>query len=223
MLTTILTSHCKPGHCWEAIESVLAQSYSDWQLIVMDSGILYNANYFNRWGSCGKIHVATTGETEDMRKQWCMQSMAINSCFQRGLVHGDLVTFLSDDDLYEPDAFYQFAETAWHNPLQHAWYGHASLWKQVGSFSYERVGDLRADAIGGADYTDLDCKADGMQVCARRSVLDVTLWPVDIEFAGHADGVFLSMLGKRCPIHPLDFHVGSHRHTRDSTFSKSTY
>ncbi len=219
MLTCIIVSHAKPAWCWEAIESVLGQTHPAVQVVVIDSGPMLAAGYFRRWGNA--ITVIASGETDDMRQTKCLQGWCVNECFRRGLVKGGLVTFLSDDDVYAPDAFARFVKAAERGG--DAWYGHAEVLEAAGS-DWRTVARLEAKAVGGVGGIDLDCLADGMQVCVRRSALAAFgshhYWPECKEDATHADGVFLSRLGKHCAIQPLDFLAGYRRITPDSAFTR---
>jgi hypothetical protein len=214
LLTCILTSHNQPIRVHEAVASVLSQSADDWQLVIMDSGRSFaDLACYSR---DARVRVELTGETPAMREKLCMQSWAINQAFARGLVRGDLIVYLSDDDVFDPGCFAAYLAAARHAPERSAWHGRAEVWDCPAGRVATKVCDLKTWPVG----TDLKCKIDGMQVCHRSSV--GVAWPEAKEGYEHADGNFLRALSAKTPIHPLDILVGRHRRTPDSTFTRSS-
>ncbi len=211
LLTCILTSHQKPRTVHEAIASVLAQTCGDWQLIVMDSGEL--AGEFDRYRSDPRVLVATTGETPDIRGKVGIQAWAINECHRRGLVRGDLVCHLCDDDVFDPGIFAAWLTSARQHPEQQAWYGPAER-TELREGGEAKVGDLAT--VG--PTRKLDCIADGMQACVRTAL--AVRWPEEPAVAWHADGVWLDAVGAKAVLHPIAARVGRHRHCADSVFTR---
>jgi len=213
LLTCVLTSHRKLAYVEQAICSVINQTSPDWSLVVLDSGeCVRDLAHYTR---DARIRIVDTGEREEQRKATCMQSWAINEAFLRGMVTGDLVTYLCDDDLYEKNAFASFLKAAREHPEQHAWCGTAARVSVSADGTAKVLGVLGNYPMG----TVLDCKVDGMQVCHRLGVR--VPWPEGKADAWHADGMFLRLLAGKTPIHPVDVLVGWHRHTPVSTFTRS--
>ena len=214
LLTCVLTSHQKPCTVHEAIASVRGQTSQEWRLVVMDSGPLAEAGEFDRYKGDPRISIHTTGETGELRARVGIQAWAINECSRRGLVYGDLVCHLCDDDVYDPGIFAAWLAAAREHPEQSAWYGPADRCEVRADGKEVKVGELPTRGV----TRTLDNLADGMQACCRREVCPP--WPEDREQAWHTDGLWLDALGKRTPIHPLPQRVGRHRHTAESTFTK---
>lgn len=214
LLTCVLVSHRKPIFVREAIASVERQSADEWELIVMDSGPLVDE--LRQCYRDPRIHVTCTNETETMRETTCCQGWATNECFRRGLVRGDLVCYLPDDDYYHPQAFEKWLAAARANPDQSAWCGQADRAATLPCGKTVKLGRLGNFPVG----TLLDCKVDGMQVCHRVAV--ACTWPEDKRESWHADGMFLRALGERTGIYPINALVGVHRHTPQSTFTRTT-
>ena len=147
-MTCVLTSHGKPRFVHQAVESVRTQTAGDWRLVVIDSGALADKGAFDRYRDDPRIVVAVTGETPDMRGRVCLQAWAINECFRRGLVVGDLVCYLSDDDVYAPGIFDAWLSAARSHPEQAAWYGPADRC-EVRDGTEVKVGDLPTVGLGG--------------------------------------------------------------------------
>jgi hypothetical protein len=183
----------------------------------VDSGDLYHAGAFARLTD-PRVLCWPTDETQEMRDRLCMQGWAINQCFRAGQVKGDLVCYLSDDDVYYPTAFAAFAQAAT-NPEQTAWYGTVRVQLVYRDGRTVARPDLTADVVRGSGGPPLRRYVDGMQAC-HRSGLDVR-WPEERAVATEADGVFLDRLGALAPIHPIPEVVGIHRLTPDSAFHPS--
>ena len=47
-MTVVIVSHNKPDLLAEAVQSVLDQSFTDWQGILIDSGLLYDRGFFEQ-------------------------------------------------------------------------------------------------------------------------------------------------------------------------------
>lgn len=238
IVTCILTSHRKKQFIHDAIGSVLQQSHPYWQLIIMDSGYLYNTGEFDRheYNSDIRITVATTGETvanidieehdrSSILSNPTMQGWSINECFRRGLVHGDLAVYLSDDDYFTTHTFETYVNRAIDCPNEHAWYGLADCYEVLNDGSEVKISELPSLPIGtiaglGTDIS-LDCKADGGQICHRIKTAYVP-WPEpsEIEDAAHCDGLWMDALGKLVTIYPITTKVLRHRRTHLSTYTR---
>ncbi len=215
--TIIITSHKKPGFVHDAIKSVLQQSTDSWQLIIADSGPLLEAGEFEKYRTDPRILIMSTGQTEELRSKFCIQSLVINNIVKAGLVRGDLISYLSDDDVYDPGIIVAWQDAARSFTDQKAWYGYADRVEITEDGQVKELGRLESKIIGGKEGT-LRCKIDGLQVCHRTEVK--VPWPEAIETAHHADGWFLENLSKMTDIHPLSVCVGKHRHTPLSTFTQ---
>lgn len=79
-----------------AIESVLKQSYTNWELLVIDDGSTDQSpmiadNYSRRYPDSIKVYHQQNSGVSNARN------------FALSKVHGDFVTFIDSDDLYHPD------------------------------------------------------------------------------------------------------------------------
>lgn len=227
-MSCLAVSHDKPDLAHEAIESVVAQRYVDWELVVVDSGVLFDAGYYDRfrWRADPRIVVVRSGETERTRRTKAMAPWCFNECFRRGLVRGDLVTYLCDDDVLYPDAFAAFVAYAERNPHVLAMYASEDVGVIEPDGRRAIVGERRAVGFGGRCIQGrvMDCQVDYLQLCHRRAVLDLLGgdgWDEGKANESHADGVFMERIGAVTPIVPLDVKVGQNRRTPRSTYAPS--
>lgn len=216
LITCVLVSHDKPFYCKQAIDSVLKQSYLGWRLVVMDSGVLADQDYF-QWDD-ERVKVVRTGETEDIRKTLAMAPWCFNEAYRRGLIEDGLVVYLCDDDLWYEDAFATFAE--WFHPRWDACYASQDYGIDRPPGTTTITGERRALEIRGrcAYGYPLDCHVDYAQLCIRRCVLERCQWPEERVTQTHADGVFMERIGALTPIYPVPVKVSLNRRTSQSTY-----
>jgi hypothetical protein len=220
-MSILIVSHDKPTLLPEAVESVLSQTWTNWQAILVDSGVLYDRGFFSRfgWANDPRLRIVRSAETPELRRRKAMAPWCFNECFRRGWVHGELVMYLCDDDLLYPNAFAAFVAAFRSKPDALAMYASQDIaWMNADGQS-EIAGERRALAPGGESCAGriMDCQVDYLQLCHRRSVLDAfpdtDYWPEDIATGDHADGLFMEKLGRICEIVPMDVKVSQNRRT----------
>jgi glycosyltransferase involved in cell wall biosynthesis len=226
LVSCICVCHNKPDLTHEAIQSILDQCYPHWEAIVVDSGVLYDGGYYDqfRWRRDPRIKLIRSDETDETRRTKAMAPWCYNQCFRKGLVSGDLVMYLCDDDLLYPNAFATFVSYCRQNPDAVAMYAgqdlvviHANGWRAI-------VGERRATRPGGRSCNgrQMDCYVDYLQLCHKTEILerfpDQEYWPETKDYETHADGIFMERIGEHAPIYPIDAKVSQNRRTLHSTY-----
>lgn len=212
-ISCLLVSHNKPGLVDEAITSVIEQIYDYWELLIMDSGVLFDRGYFSKFKD-DRITIMRSHETPEIRKAvaiapWCYNNMIPSA-------KGDLIVYLCDDDVFYSHGFACFAEAFIRNPDWLACYSS----QHHGNYDPPRqpaiTGTREAYTIRGRDICRLDCQVDYLQLCHRREVVDLfdgDFWPEDIRHKHHSDGLLLEKIGSKTMIHPLPVRTGMNRRT----------
>jgi GT2 family glycosyltransferase len=225
MLVSILcVCHNKPDLAHEAIQSILDQSYPTWQALIVDSGLLYDSGYYEGfpWRHDPRIQLIRSTETPALRRTKAMAPWCFNECFRRGLVSGDLVMYLCDDDILYPNAFETFVSYTSKNPHVKAMYASQDIGMIWPNGKRAIVGERRATTPAGRSCSGrvLDCEVDYLQLCHKREILryfpDDEYWPEDKETETHADGIFMERIGAIVPIYPIDVKVSQNRRTPQS-------
>jgi spore maturation protein CgeD len=229
LVTCICVCHNKPDLTNEAILSVVNQSHSDWELLIVDSGVLYDQGYYDNfpWRHDKRITLIRSDETAETKATKAMAPWCFNECFRKGLVKGDLVMYLCDDDILYPNAFETFISYLDFNPNAQAMYASQDVgviypngWRAI-------TGERRADRAGGRSVGGkrMDCVVDYLQFCHTRELAEMLmiqsgqdLWPEDKSTESHADGVFMEKCGDLVPIYPIDVKVSQNRRTPTSTY-----
>jgi glycosyltransferase involved in cell wall biosynthesis len=227
LVTCICVCHNKPDLAREAIESIVRQSYSNWEALVVDSGVLYDAGYYNRfpWRRDQRIKLIRSDETEATRRVKAMAPWCFNECFRRGLVRGDLVMYLCDDDILYPNAFATFVSCCRRHPHVQAMYASQDVGLIDPSGRRVIIAERRATRPGGTccNGVAMDRHVDYLQFCHRTEVLrsfpSEEYWPEGQDSESHADGIFMERVGERVPIFPIDVKVSQNRRTPHSTYT----
>jgi glycosyltransferase involved in cell wall biosynthesis len=98
------------GHLKEAVESVLAQAYENWELLLIDDGS----------SNADLLHVLPTLAGRDRRivLKSLEKHSGISAALNQGLAlaRGEWVTFLDHDDVIEPDALFQIVKVLQRRP-----------------------------------------------------------------------------------------------------------
>jgi spore maturation protein CgeD len=120
----IVLSHDKPAYVGEAIQSLLTQTFLDWEAVVLDSGVLYDRGVFSTLPAMQdrRIRLVRSWETAEIRRTKTITSWCFNECFRKKLVNGLYVTYLCDDHLLYPNAFQAFHDYAHIHPDARAMY-----------------------------------------------------------------------------------------------------
>jgi glycosyltransferase involved in cell wall biosynthesis len=215
----ILLSHDKAAHVGEAINSLLAQTFGDWEAVVMDSGVLYDRGFFSSLPAMTdpRIRLVRSWETEEIRQTKTIASWCFNECFRKKLLNGQYVAYLCDDDLFYPNAFQAFHDYAQSHPEAKAMYASVDLTGVSAEGEKLLFRELLADEVKGSccGGGPLDCQVDYLQLCHKADLFDLfsegEFWPEDREVVQHADGVFLETIGSLVPIHPIPVKIGENR------------
>jgi spore maturation protein CgeD len=220
-ITCLIVSPCKPDYVKEAINSVLIQTFQDWNAILIDSGHLYNSGFFS-WVTDPRFTIIPSGESPQMRNRISMAPWCFNECFRRGLVHGKYVTYLCDDDIWYDNAFSTFIEFSKTCDTVDAMYASQDVAMHDNKGGRFVVGERRAVNVMGlaAQAELLNCKVDYLQFCHSRRIVQKhsIFWPESRNTETHADGVFMDMIGRYVPVYPIDIKVGQNRRTPLSTY-----
>jgi glycosyltransferase involved in cell wall biosynthesis len=223
-LTCILVSHNKPAHVAEALASLAAQTFKDWEAIVFDSGVLFDQGFFNdlKLDADPRFRVIRSWETDEIRQTRTIASWCFNECFRKNLVRSEYVTYLCDDDLLSPGAFEAFHRYSREHPGTMAMYGSVdmTLINALGErvFLWENAArEIKGRCCqGGA----LDGHVDYLQLCHHIDVLKVfpddEYWSEDRDVMRHADGIFLEQIGRHYPILPVRAKIGENRKVSSS-------
>jgi spore maturation protein CgeD len=225
-ISVIIVSHNKPKFVKEAVQSVLDQTYQDWEAVLMDSGVLLKQGFFD-YLTDPRIRVVPTGETPELARKVNMASWCFNEALNSGKLTGDLILYLCDDDVFYKEAFEIFWKyyTA-HNREPQAMYASQDIGLIDREGRLRIIGRRIADRPAGrfCRGRKLDCKVDYLQFCHSRAILGrvteiyktTRYHPENKDDYYHADGVFMEKVGRLTKVHNIDKLVSMNRRTLGS-------
>lgn len=183
-VTCILTSYNQPIWLDQAIQSVLNQTYQDFELFLMDdnSSDIRVLHVLKKYLSHPKVYVYRSQVSPEDRMLTCRYSVLINHALR--LSSGDYITYLTDDDWYYPYRFQLMIDKFESDRNAHVVFGYQEL----------TVGDERPYGMRQSPTQPID---DAYDIIDHNSVMhcrhvyeDVGDWTEDkIHWRG-ADGQY---------------------------------
>lgn len=228
-ISVFLPSYNKGGFAIEAIESVVNQGFPGWELWVLENSTDGTTRELvNHWTwkhrDDQRIHYRPVKFTDAERREYAIAPVLINQYYPHA--RGDIILYISDDDLFMPNLFGQIVQYFDTNPEHDALYfSMARTWANTpgtGTTWGEQLTCIPATVPRGNGQ--VDCQIDGGQVAYRKKVLDVIGQPYyhipKDEHASHSDGLHLQTIAEHGIIfHPLPVSGLIHRHTNLSVWS----
>lgn len=227
-ISVIIVSHNKPKFVRQAIDSVLNQTFQDWEAWIVDSGVLLNKGFFDDLKDKDpRLKIIPSGETREMAKTKLMVCWCFNNWLTSGLPQGELILYLCDDDYFYPKAF----ELFWNYYIQHdrvpqAMYGSQDVGLGGSDGHTKILGTRLADRPAGkfCNGRTMDREVDYLQFCHTKKILEEyervygTNRPhsEDKNDAQHADGIFMEQIGALTTVYPIPEVVSCNRRTPDS-------
>lgn len=200
--SVILTSYNRPNMVKQAINSVLTQSYQDFELIVVDDGsnpetldtLLSFADQRMYVISRGRVYV-----------EGCRYADAINEGLE--FAQGDVITYLTDDDYYLPHRL-ELMALRFGNPDIHIVYGDQQvMWLDERGAVYRT---LQRGTFG--ITTSPQCRIDHNSFAHKRSCLEgleKPYWPTNDWKNG--DIAFYNRLVPKYAFYPIESVLDVHR------------
>lgn len=215
-VSCILTSYNRPNYIQDAITSVINQTYPHWELIIVDD----NSNEETQEvidsyvKTDPRIQILQTGVKEEDRRKTTRYATGINMALPR--LSGDLVTYLTDDDIYYPGRFEKMVEVFEANEQIHIVYGKQCFAVLVdGQFQKSGIRPLvgiTREPVEKIDHNSIMHRTSCFKLIPR--------WNDDPAIWAWADAVFFLDLAKHWDFHPVDYVTDEHRYHPKSIQAK---
>lgn len=206
-ITIIMPSHMKPEYLPDALDGLLTQTRTDFELVVVDSGE-WIGKADARSKAMEAIHDAysghplltwfSLGEPPGLILRKCPISYIINEVIRKGLVRGKYVCVATDDDIHKPTYLEEMAGLL-DNSEWRAVYCAQDRNRINADGTETHEGVLPADAPRhGASFLN---NIDMLQMMFQRSLLEELAdpWfdenPID-EVCRCSDGLFMNKIGE---------------------------
>lgn len=209
-VSVLMTSYKRPTMCIEAIDSVLAQNYSDWELLVGDDNSpeqdRQQIEDYIRKIKDKRIHYYQSGIPEEKREEKTRYAEIINTLYK--MSSGEFISYLCDDDLFMPRKLSaivnEFDSCSWKDVLcglQKCCLLQDSGEKIVLDSKTGSFYDIRAypaNSLKGGIIVQPAWVVDHSSVVVRRKVIEIiggeNAWDTDRRWNTHADSVFFMKL-----------------------------
>jgi glycosyltransferase involved in cell wall biosynthesis len=205
-VSVIMTSYNRPVFVKQAIQSVLNQTYKDFELIVVDDGSSQETT--EAIDSFNDYRIVKV-----FRKRMELQGARYCHSINRGLefASGGFISYLTDDDLYRPHRLEVMVEVFTKDPQKWAIYSQQLVqfldenMKIVNEYARDMFGVTRDMSIiaGAIDHNSLMHRAE----CFK--YLDKPYWPTHNWAAG--DQEFVKKIIQHWDLHPIRVGRAGHR------------
>lgn len=217
-ISCILTSYDKEDYLEEAIESVLGQTYQDFELVIMDDGSTNKKvrEILRKYERDSKARLfIEKGErlTENVKVR---QALLLNKALD--LAEGEYISYLCDDDVYYPQRFEKFLdrfESDSEASVIYCWWRAYNLNKREKRLNQHlrKMWGLRGKKA--AEGLKLDKLIDIAAFMHKRKCLKRLVkpyWP-RVEGRNNLDGTFAEKIAEEFVFYPLEEILFEHRFT----------
>lgn len=217
-------SYNKPRYIGEAIESVLAQTFSNFKYVIVDNSTDKRKEVMEviRSFSDPRIEVYEVCFDKQIRATQPIVSQLMNKYFPHLKRTGEYIKLLADDDLIYPNCLEELNKFFNAHPDVKACYHWVKWFKMLGDEKV-RVGETKSQKVFGIDGSPL-CQIDGGTFCFHGSCLDSLPLPycnvIEKEDDRLCDGIFMDAVTKEFPAWPLTKYLSERRFTEVSSFDK---
>lgn len=204
-VSVLLTSYNKPQYLDQAVQSVLSQTYRDFELILLDDNS-ENVD-LDRYRSLCRVWVSDVRPEE--RYERVRYAVLANVGIQ--MARGEYITYLCDDDYYLPQRLSRMVERL--DQGCGVVYGSQRLIHDGREIGVREAREVLADAF---------CRVDHSSVMhGRRVAQEVDGWDEDKQHWRWADGIFWRKLNRAgYKFHPIPEVLDVHRYHERSVTSQ---
>lgn len=137
-VSVILISYNAGQYLPQAVDSVLNQTFEDWELLLMDDGstqesVLYELAVLEEGGD-ERVHVTRLNPSEEGRRASCRYASLINLAAQSA--RGEYVTYLAGDDWFMPTRLERMVLELGQFPPREVVYGSQHLYNEGIDFPF---------------------------------------------------------------------------------------
>jgi spore maturation protein CgeD len=206
-ISCILTSYNRPKGVREAVASVQRQTYPHWELIIVDDNSNEETKQVirNLVSKDSRLKLIQSGVKDEDRHKTVRYATCINLAIQH--TTGDLVTYLTDDDIYYPQRFRRMVHVFHKNPHIHVVYGQQRVVRtnndRVISTSIRPLVGVTKHPMSRVDHNSFMHR----QTCFNR----VKGWDNDPSLWRNADAAFFRKLVQYWSFHPVNVVTDEHR------------
>jgi glycosyltransferase involved in cell wall biosynthesis len=205
-ITVLTMSHDRPHFIKQAVNSVLWQTFTDFEYIIIDNSEKEGTRPILKEYKDERIKLFYENPDIEKRHKECIVSFLLNKYME--IAQGKYIFFFGDDDILFPNCFeemYNFSE-ANNGECSHCcqlWltYHDGGMWLLNGSKVHGFPNIVFNDKVSPS------CKATGGAILIRKDFLkdvEKPWFPLDSAHCATSDAVFFEKVAMKHPIYPIN-------------------
>jgi len=204
-VSVILTSYNKPLTVGLTIESIISQTFSNWELFIMDDASnQHTTDIIKSYLRDIRIQYFNSMIADEERYKKTRYAVLINEAMQK--CTGKYIVYVTDDVIYKKEKLSMMVEFLENNPNKNIVYN-AQLIQTV-----DEKMDIKSERILSA-YDILPAASHRVDHCSVMHTRDIadkvfnkfhSYWPEEPIYWYNADAAFWSRLNKWEPFYPID-------------------
>jgi glycosyltransferase involved in cell wall biosynthesis len=197
-VSVIMTSYNRPEYIKNAIESVLHQTYPNFELLIMDDNSDKQVKDFIETFNDPRIKKYYSDVTEEDRYKKTRYSVLINKALE--MADGDYITYITDDSWYYPARLETMVNYLNSNGAAICYGGQNIFLDNKKEKKFELIGDRKPTKV----LSDLVYKADHCSVMHTKRVTDEFKWEESPKAWRHGDAYFFKEVAKKYKFYPIE-------------------
>jgi len=213
-ITIFTCSYNKPQYVADAINSVLGQTFGDFEYIILENSTDGLTKYVVNQIKDDRIKVIDVLFSEDWRRKFYAESRLKNKYFPKA--NGKYIMVLSDDDILDPRCFEEHLKNFKINNGSRANHHSYNMVYLESDLPGIEIGATEILRVSGNDKV----RTDGGAVMFEKSLIDELSKPLFKSSWGNAhisDGLFVTKVALTTEIYPIDLYLHTKRITKIST------
>ncbi len=194
-VSIVTASYNKPHQVGDTIKSVLAQTFTNFEYIIVENSTILDTKKVIRQFPDRRIWYIDEEFTETVRKKYYITSLILNKYYPQA--HGAYILFLADDDLLFPDCLKYMVEYLDDNPDKNICYhDQVVMYDQKGKLSFEPLARGYGNILRPGEINPLHL-LDAGQIMFRKKILkDIKqpYFPLEWQTAEISDKIFMEKL-----------------------------
>lgn len=208
----ILTSFNRTSYLADAIQSVITQTFADWELIIADDNSAQDTmtiiNKFVTGAHASKMKLVRSDVTDSARKDKVRYSVMINKALKEA--SGEIICYLTDDAIYFSRKLEILNRVYGRDGVKAVYNGQRRCFIAPDGHEFRRPGKDYREQYGVLAFPSSMCDHNSFSHTAE--IAKGLEWETDPRFWTCADGIFQTLLAARTMVLPIPDILDEHKY-----------